>query len=649
MQGLTFTLPFLALLSAVAVSVSALPQLERNIAYRSPSRIQFSRDLAHDVGHIGRNIRKRHLDEQRTLRIRARGKGGYNPADQLAADYDGEWGSDGKAAYRGKVSFPYNVASGDPYDDSAILWTHPVAAEETDKPICLRYQTSTKPDDWSAASVVDTNYAWTTSEVDYSFKVETTGLKPKTQYWYRFQACHDKSQVSQTGSFKTIPEADDAHVDKLRLAVFSCSNLPFGYFNAYQHASDREATDYAVHVGDYIYEARGDGVKVPGQNTYGNGTALNRVPRPNHEIVTLDDYRQRYASYREDKSLQALHASKAWFLVWDDHEVADNAYNHGTADGNNTASGEVEGVRFTERKLAAVKAYFEWMPIRQVDTTDSLRIWRQFHYGKLADLFLLDTRNFDRDITDVYWNTDAITAVSNDTARSLMGGKQEKWFYDNLIKSKQRGATWKIVGQQIIVNPTSYGQPTFPVNRDSWDGYNANRRRFFDTLTKNKIDDTILLAGDSHAAWVSDTIYEEYVNNTSAYDPESGRGSIAVEFAGTAVSSPSSYGQKLTPAQYTAAAAKLVSINPALKFADGQYRGYFELEVTKREANAYFYGIVNNTMPNSDEIVLASFNVKKGANKLTRPINGGQAPKGGALQSKVVDYAKQKWNGTAFA
>lgn len=42
------------------------------------------------------------------------------------------------------------------------------------------------------------------------------------------------------------------------------------------------------------------------------------------------------------------------------------------------------------------------MPIRQVDTTDGLRIWRKFQYGKLADLMMLDTRNFDRDVTDLY-------------------------------------------------------------------------------------------------------------------------------------------------------------------------------------------------------------------------------------------------------
>lgn len=202
---------------------------------------------------------------------------------------------------------------------------------------------------------------------------------------------------------------------------------------------------------------------------------------------------------------------------------------------------------------------------------------------------------------------------------------------------------------QIVVNHLNYGQADFPNNYDSWDGYQANRRRMFDTIRANKIDNVILLAGDSHAAWVYDTVYQEWQNRTDLYDPKTGDGSFAVEFAGTAVTSPSSYGAKLTPTQYTAAAEKLVRINRNLAWADGEYRGYFRVDFTPHEAHATFYGIVNNTIPNSDQLSLVQFNVKRGANKLTRPINGGKKPQSGALQAQVVNYAKQKWNGTAFA
>lgn len=642
-----------AALAMLWVSVSALAPLERNLAYRSPSLSLSNGDgLSHDIGHIGAQIRKRAYHDYVASKVEGKARRNNDKkhiqteADFLVDKYDGNYGSDGRDAYKGNLSFPYNVAAGDPYPNSAILWTHPVPAENTSAPICLRYQTS-KSTDFSKSNLVDDSYAWTTSEVDYSFKVETTGLSPKTKYYYRFFSCHDHSIVSPIGSFKSIPDYNDEDVDSLKLAVFSCSNLPFGYFNAYRAAAARKNADYFVHVGDYIYEARGDGQKVAGENTYGDGRALNRVPAPDHEIVTLEDYRLRYGSYRKDKDLQALHQSIAFFGTWDDHEVADNSYNHGTADGNNTDAGAVRGVRFTERKLAAVKAYYEWMPIRQVDTTDSLRIWRSFRYGKLADIFMLDTRNFDRDITDLYYNTAQIAAVSNDTDRSLMGGKQEQWLYRNMIYSQQRGASWRVLSQQIIMNWQNYGQSSFTFNYDAWQGYRGNRRRLFDTIVKNGIDNTIILSGDSHANWVYDTVPEDRLNST-AYNPVTGDGSIAVEFAGTAVSSPSSYGANLTQAKYLENAKKLVSINRNLQWAEGATRGYFELEFTKTECNAQFYGYLNNSLPDAEEMLIAQFNVQKGANKLTRPINYGITPSSGSLQAQAVDYSKSRWNGTAF-
>jgi alkaline phosphatase D len=411
--------------------------------------------------------------------------------------------------------------------------------------------------------------------------------------------------------------------------------------------ASRRIVDMVLHVGDYIYESRGDGSK----DSYGDGRPFSRVPQPNKEIVTLSDYRIRYATYRSDLDLQALHQSKSWLLIWDDHEVADNVYKAGTADSNDTAAGTIDGVRFTERKMNAVKAYFEWMPIRQVDSAkaDTLRIWRKFQYGQLADIAMLDTRNYDRDLTDLYYNTDYVASIANDTNRSLMGGKQERWLYQNLVESQQRGATWKIIGQQIIVNHLEYGEADFPVDYDAWDGYESNRRRMFDTIRANKVENVIFLSGDSHAAWAYDTIYQEWVNSTDLYDPSTGQGSFAVEFAGTAVSSPSSYGRNLTKAKYQATSEKLVKINRNLVWAEGALRGYFTLDIRQNDLDAQFYGIPNNTLPHSDQILLSTFNVKRGANKITRPINGGKKPASGVIQANVVDYKTQKWNGTAFA
>ena len=168
----------------------------------------------------------------------------------------------------------------------------------------------------------------------------------------------------------------------------------------------------------------------------------------------------------------------------------------------------------------------------------------------------------------------------------------------------------------------------------------------FQTIKDNKIDNLVFLAGDSHAAWTYDAVSDE---GEASYNPATGDGALGVEFAGTAVSSPSSYGRTLAPAQYVAAAQRLVKINKNLQYAEGRARGFFSVSFTKKQAKAEYWGIVNNTQPNSDQELLATFLVEEGANKLTRPINGGNnSTNGGALQSQEVDYSKQKWNGTAF-
>ena len=131
----------------------------------------------------------------------------------------------------------------------------------------------------------------------------------------------------------------------------------------------------------------------------------NRVPQPNREIWTLADYRTRYKTYRSDPDLQLLHQVMAWNLIWDDHEVADNTWKAGSADSNDTIKGSNNGTDFTQRKANAVKTYFEWTPIRQVETGDDLRIWRVFQFGKLVDLYMMDTRQYNRDLTDLYYNS----------------------------------------------------------------------------------------------------------------------------------------------------------------------------------------------------------------------------------------------------
>jgi len=280
--------------------------------------------------------------------------------------------------------------------------------------------------------------------------------------------------------------------------------------------------DYVIHLGDYIYEYK--------NGDYGWGQSIGRVPLPDRAIYTLYDYRKRIATYRTDLDLLLSHQTFPWIPVWDDHEVADNTYRDGSAELNNTEASFISdgGVSVDQRKMNAVRAYFEWMPIRQVEMDDNLRIWRSFSIGTLLDLIMLDTRQYDRSITDLYWNTDYVHAISNDAGRSMMGSRQENWFYSQLISSKQRAATWRVIGSQTVfsrINESiAYGNVN-PLDYDAWDGYQANRNRTFQTLYDNKIDNNIVISGDSHANWVSDLIWLD----NHPYDPTTGNGSIGVE------------------------------------------------------------------------------------------------------------------------
>lgn len=266
---------------------------------------------------------------------------------------------------------------------------------------------------------------------------------------------------------------------------------------------------------------------------------------------------------------------------------------------------------------------------------DNLRIWRSFQLGNLADLIMLDTRVYDRSITDLYWNTDYIHAISNDASRSLMGPRQEAWFYHQLTASATRGATWRIIGSQIIfsrINGSLALGDANPLNYDQWDGYQANRNRTLHHLYEHGIGNNVFLAGDSHASWVSDLVWlgeQEYV-------PATGAGAIGVEFGGSAVSSPSPYGANISLADANAASAWLQAANDELQWQDLYYRGYFELHVSPAKVEARYFGLPTVVQRNGWEIPLANFTVEAGANRLQRPVAGGVVESGSVKGGQTV-------------
>ncbi|KAF7187238.1 Alkaline phosphatase D [Pseudocercospora fuligena] len=583
----------LSILSVLGCSLLAEASWRRNINYGSPS---------HNHPGLGLSLHK--INKRNT------------PDKAFTAD---------------QLNFTHGVASGDPYPDSVILWTRvaPMVADVASNktvsgyvplynhgpnqtvstaPVCVEFKVAKTSD---FAHVESSGKAYTSSDIDYTVKVEASNLTAWTRYYYQFNIC-DSDKKSPLGRTKTTPDEND-YVSKVGLAVYSCSNFPFGFFNAYGNPARKDSVDFVLHLGDYIYEYAGDG-------DYGYGYSIGRIPAPEKIIYTLDDYRQRHATYRTDLDLLLSHQTYPWIPVWDDHEVSDNTYRDGASELNNTEASFVMdgGVSVDQRKMNAVRAYFEWMPIRQVEMDDNLRIWRSFKIGSLLDLVMLDTRQYDRSITDLYWNTDYIHAISNDAGRSMMGSRQENWFYNQLGESANRGARWRVIGSQTVFSKVNesvaYGN-TNPLDYDAWDGYQANRNRTLNFLTENKIGNNIVISGDSHASWVSDLVWLDHAN----YSVSSGDGGLGVEFAGSAVSSPCPYGQNITLKSANNYSDWLVGANPELQWNDLYYRGYFELQLSYEEVNASYFGLPTIVTRNPLEISIANFTVKSGANKLQRP------------------------------
>ncbi|KAJ3786798.1 PhoD-like phosphatase-domain-containing protein [Lentinula aff. detonsa] len=603
MYFVVLLLPFIDYLASCEASTVLL---NRNLAYSSPF-------TGHDQLAIDtKQLAKRHIAHARRQTEDATGF----VDEHYTTFYGGDF-SNSPTIWKGGLNFTHSVASGDPFNTSVLLWTRAVpvsppgttALPDQSVPACLSFKISTFPD--LQGDTIDSGDAFTSYDVDWTLKVEAAGLTPDTKFFFQFSDCTNSSSVSPIGTTRTLPSPDTPANEvnggnPLTLAVFSCSQYQAGWFNAYGYATHNTSAEIFLHLGDYIYESLGDGASI-GRQTLGR------------ELATVHDYRQRLNQYRTDQGLLAAHQSGPWVTVWDDHEVADQSWKAGTADSNDSTIGcafSPSGACFTDRKLAAVRAYHEWLPIRQVTVNDKLRIWRNFEIGKLLDLTMLDTRQYDRDITDLYYNT-VINTLAAFPNRSLMGFEQEKWFFNTLSQSQNRGAIWRVVGQQIVFTQLN---ESGVFDLDAWDGYRANRERVLNYLYENEINNTIVLSGDSHANWVSDLAHP---NDSTTYNPLSGQGAIGVEFAGTAVTSGSSFGTNIAPAAADVKSQEYVAANLDLQWSEGSYRGFFTLTIDPNTLNATYYAMRNITFANLDGFASANFVVKAGENKLSRPVAGG--------------------------
>jgi alkaline phosphatase D len=468
--------------------------------------------------------------------------------------------------------FQLGVASGDPTSDGVVLWTR-LATDPLNGGGMAPESYEVK---WEVAAdegfrqIVQSGTELATPQLGHSIHVELSGLKPDTWYWYRF---HAGDAVSRIGKTRTMPSMD-VMPEKLKFAFASCQHYESGYFTAYDHMA-KENLDLVLHLGDYIYEYAG---------------MDNRV-RKHHgpEITTLEHYRNRYAQYRMDPSLQTMHALCPWVVVWDDHEFDNNCA------GAISEESHVSPAEFLLRRANSYQAYYENMPLRRtcLPQGPDMTLYRTIDFGRLARFEMLDTRQYRTDQP----NGDKLKPLEGgvfDPLGTMLGDKQERWLMSDLLQSQ---AKWNVLGQQVMmarVDRTAGTEANFSM--DQWAGYDIARRRLLDFVSTRRISNPVVLTGDIHSNWVNDL----KVDFDNEKDPV-----VASEFVCTSISSG---GNGL---QFVKGHAELMAENPFVKFQNSE-RGYVSCTVTPKEWRSDYQVVEFVDKPNAPLINRGTWVVENG-------------------------------------
>jgi alkaline phosphatase D len=468
--------------------------------------------------------------------------------------------------------FTLGVASGDPLPDSIVLWTRlaPDALAgggmpAVDVPVIWEVAPTEGFADLAASGT-----AVARPTLAHSVHVDVRELEPDTWYWYRFRV---GEHVSTIGRTRTAP-APDASPESLRFAFASCQQWQDGYWTAYPHMAGDEL-DLVVFLGDYIYEGDIDPDAVRQHNS--------------EEVVTLAQYRDRYAQYKGDAGLQAAHARVPWVITWDDHEV-DNNYAGLTPEEDAPVGPE----GFPDRRAAAYQAWYEHTPVR-VDPPDGpdLAIYRSFAWGDLVDLLVIDTRQYrtDQGCGDAVANLQPACDDIHDPDRTMLGSQQERWLLDALAGST---STWRLIANQVVFGNTMLGEAV--INYDQWDGYPASRQRLLQHVVDNEIDNLVVITGDIHFAACGNLRLEQG-------NPDSPI--LSSEFVGTSISSK--FDEDLLP--FVAALADVI---PDVLYTNGAQRGYARCTVTADRWTTEYVVVTTAEEPESDASVDARFEIAAG-------------------------------------
>jgi alkaline phosphatase D len=487
--------------------------------------------------------------------------------------------------------FSLGIASGDPAPDGFVLWTRlapdplssdpdmpggMLAAAKGGVDVSLRYEIAEDP---GMRRIVRRGLAAAEAAYAHSVHLEVTGLRPGRPYWYRFMTDQATSPV---GCVRTAA-APDAPLANLRFAVACCSNYEQGYFAAYRHLA-AEAPDLVLFLGDYIYEGVDHSQPVLRRHSDG-------VPP-----TTLHGYRNRYAQYRMDADLQAVHAAAPALMTWDDHEV------------QNDYAGEWSETfddpeRFLLRRAAAYQAFYEHMPVRpsiSLPRGPDMRIYDRFGFGNLVTFSMLDGRQYrsrEACYAKPYGGGHIVTAGTCpelvDPARTMLGEAQEKWLYDGLAQSRSH---WNIIGQDVLMASLYEGVrgPKAHEWTEAWDGYPACRQRLLDHIAASKVSNPVVFSGDNHAFWANDL-------KRDFSDPKSPV--VATEFVATSITS---YGP---PYEMV---AKWLPQNPHVHFFESRKRGYVAVDLTPELMAVRFQAISDAADLNATVSTLRSFAIESG-------------------------------------
>jgi len=438
--------------------------------------------------------------------------------------------------------FQLGVASGDPTPDGGVLWTRlaPRPLEPDGGMEGLRVTVSWQvAEDEGFARVVQQGRAMAAPELGFSVHVDVDGLAPDRWYFYRFTAGDAASPV---GRLRTAPAA--GAVTPLRLAVASCQHWEQGLFTAYGHLA-REELDLVAHLGDYIYEG---------------GGAPDRVrTHSGLEVRTVDDYRRRYAQYKADPLLQAAHRRCPWIVTWDDHEV-DNNYAGGVGENGMESEEQMHA-----RRAAGYQAWWEHQPVRvpRARSWADLDVTRRVSWGGLADLWMLDGRQYRSDQACGDGSRVVPCGAWADPARTMLGERQERWLADGLAASRAR---WQVLGNQVMVAPLDdRAGAEQRVSMDQWSGYPAARERLLRTIGERAANRAVVLTGDIHANWANE-LRPDFAR------PE--QPAVAVEFVGTSISSGGDGSER-----WNSVTDALLAENPHLRWHNNR-RGYLSCTVT---------------------------------------------------------------------